>query len=412
MSSRILIFAQVPPPMHGQSIMVGHLLTGLRRAQQTDLAEPPGPGAQAPTPISYLHINPQISEDLADIGRWRPRKLLLVFGFVIEAIRARFRHRLDTFYFVPAPPKREGMYRDWFVLFFCRPFFRRIVLHWHCIGQPEFIEGTLSPVERLLARMFYRGADLSIVLSNYSRDEAAYFNSHHTAVIPNGIPDPSPGFDDNEWPERRRRAEERTRVWTDHAQPGACHFYDALFLAGRMTPKGLFDALAACTRANRTLAERNAPLRIRLTVAGPFADEMERTHYDAAAKELDATRLAGATGALAHYAGWADDSRKADLYRRADCFIFPTTYPAESFGLVLAEAMSHGCAVITTRWQAVPEVLPGGYENLVDPHDIDAMAEALLRCAAAPADRSLRDYFLARFTSERFAAEMIKTLAS
>ena len=65
-------------------------------------------------------------------------------------------------------------------------------------------------------------------------------------------------------------------------------------------------------------------------------------------------------------------------------------------------------------------ILPGGesstmlklleYENLVEPHDIDAMVEALLRCVAAPASRELRDYFLARFTSERFVEEMIRVL--
>jgi len=72
--------------------------------------------------------------------------------------------------------------------------------------------------------------------------------------------------------------------------------------------------------------------------------------------------------------------------------------------------MAHGCAVITTRWQAVPEVLPAGYPHLVEPHAIGKMADSLLECAAQPADRTLRDYFLARFTSDRFAAEMMKVL--
>jgi len=407
--TRLLIYAQVPPPLHGQSVMVGHLVEGLRRNGQMDLARQSASNGNASAVIAFYHVNPRISEDLGDIGRWRLRKLLLVFGNIFEAIRARFRFGLDTFYFVPAPAKREAFYRDWCVLFFCRPFFKRVVFHWHCIGQPEFIEKRLSLPERLLARLFYGGASLSIVLSNYSREEAAYFGAQNTAVVPNGIPDPCPQFETEVWPERRRRAEARAALGSGQAKEPL--YYEVLFLAGRMTPKGLFDAMAAVTQANRLLTEKNPALRLRLTVAGPFEDDAERGHYEAAARELDATQILGRHEPLAIYAGWADEEKKNHLYRQADCFLFPTTYAAESFGLVLTEAMSHGCAVITTRWQAVPEVLPGAYENLVEPHDIDAMAEALLRCAAAPADHSLRDYFLARFTSERFAQEMIEVLA-
>jgi len=396
--TRLLIYAQVPPPVHGQSVMVGHLIDGLREAKQTDLETNPG-GNSAAT-IAYCHVNPRISEDLSDIGRWRPGKLFRTLYYIFTAIRLRFRHNLDTFYFVPAPPKRGALYRDWCVLFFCRPFFRRLVLHWHCIGQPEFMEKKLSAPERFLARWFYGGAALSIVLSNYSRDEAAYFKSVRTEVVPNGIPDPCPQFDAEVWPEREARAKPRRTA----------SYYEALFVAGRMTLKGLFDAMAAVKEANKLLAGESSQTRVRLTVAGSFDDAAERGRFHAYAKEINAMQLPGKEGPLAIYVGWAGEEKKKLLFRGADCLIFPTFYPAESFGLVLAEAMAHGCAVITTRWQAVPEVLPDDYQNIVEPHDIDAMAKALLRCMAAPADRSLRDYFLARFTKVRFAQRMITVL--
>lgn len=402
--TRLMIYAQVPPPVHGQSVMVGHLIDGLREAQQIDLESNSG---DASATIAFCHVNPRISEDLGDIGRWRPRKLFLVFRYVFAAIRARFRHGLNTFYFVPAPPKRGALYRDWCVLFFCRPFFRRIVLHWHCIGQPEFMEKKLSALERFLARKFYGGAALSIVLSNYSREEAAYFKSARTDVVPNGIPDPCPQFDTEIWPERQARAKALAGARDRKGDPG---YYEVLFLAGRMTQKGLFDTMAAVTRANHLLAERNLQLRVRLTVAGSFDDEDERGRFQDAAKVINLTQVVGNDDPLAIYIGWAGEEKKKLLFQGADCFMFPTFYPAESFGLVLTEAMAHGCAVITTRWQAVPEVLPDNYKNIVAPHDIDAMAHALLRCASAPADRSLRDYFLAHFTSDRFAQQMIAVL--
>jgi glycosyltransferase involved in cell wall biosynthesis len=407
--TRLMIYAQVPPPVHGQSVMVGHLIDGLRAANQIDLESNPN-GNPAAT-IAYCHVNPRISEDLGDIGRWRPRKLFLVFYFIFTAIRMRFRHGLDTFYFVPAPPKRGALYRDWCVLLFCRPFFRRLVLHWHCIGQPEFMLKKLSAPERFLAGWLYGGASLSIVLSNYSREEASYFKSVRTEVVPNGIPDPCPQFDTQVWPERQARAKAMEGACTANAPEGSSVYYQVLFIAGRMTQKGLFDSMAAVKEANKLLAGKNLPLRVRLTVAGSFDDDAERGRFETMAKEINSTQLPGKHDPLAIYIGWASEEKKKLLFRAADCLIFPTFYPAESFGLVLTEAMAHGCAIITTRWQAVPEVLPAAYENIVEPHDIAAMAKALLRCASAPADRSLRDYFLARFTRDRFAQQMITVLS-
>ena len=404
--TRLMIYAQVPPPVHGQSVMAGHLIDGLHEAHQIDLESRSSGNASAS--IAFCHVNPRISEDLGDIGRWRPRKLFLVFRYIFAAIRARFLHGLDTFYFVPAPPKRGALYRDWCVLLLCRPFYRRIVLHWHCIGQPEFMEKKLSAPERFLARWIYGGAALSIVLSHYSRGKAAYFNSARTEVVPNGIPDPCPEFDAEVWPRRQARAK---ALASAHQRKGDPCYYEVLFLAGRMTPKGLFDAMAAITRANHLLAEQNLPLRVRLTVAGSFDDSEERGRFHDAAKVLNLAHLPGKSDPLALYIGWASEEKKKLLFRGADCLIFPTFYPAESFGLVLAEAMAHGCAVITTRWQAVPEVLPPGDPNVVEPHNIEAMAAALLHCAAAPASRELRDYFLAHFTSERFVQDMVRVLS-
>jgi len=388
---RVLIYAQTPPPLHGQSVMVRLLIDGLRETGQVDLMR--GASGKSGARVGYVHINPQLSIDLADIGRWRLGKILSVFQFVFAAIRARFRYGLDTFYFVPAPPKREALYRDWAVLLLCRPFFRRLVLHWHCIGQRDFFAKKLSAPERWLGRLCYRGA-VSVALSKFSEEEASMFRPRQSVIVPNGIADPCPHFDAEVWPERQKRAQAGTRS-----------YYEVLFIAGRMTQKGIFDAIEAVNAANRKAERSGAALRFRLTVAGPFEKD-EQARFEAA----NAARRGGSNDPEHVYVGWVDEAKKKALYRGGDCFIFPTTYPSESFGLVLAEAMAHGCAVITTRWQAVPEVLPPGDPNVVEPHDIEAMAAALARCAEAPASRELRDYFVANFTSERFVRDMVRVL--
>ena len=41
---------------------------------------------------------------------------------------------LKIFYYVPAPGKRVALYRDWLVMFICRPFFSGVILHWHAVA--------------------------------------------------------------------------------------------------------------------------------------------------------------------------------------------------------------------------------------------------------------------------------------
>ena len=82
------------------------------------------------------------------------------------------------------------------------------------------------------------------------------------------------------------------------------------------------------------------------------------------------------------------------VYSMAGALLFPSYY--ESFGLPLVEAMACGCPVITSDAPACPEVV-GGAALIVDPDDVEALADAMLRLVREPALRDdLRERGLGR----------------
>ena len=68
----------------------------------------------------------------------------------------------------------------------------------------------------------------------------------------------------------------------------------------------------------------------------------------------------------------------ARAYSRAAAVVLPSHY--EAFGMAAAEAMWCGCPLVFTRYGSGPELLRDGEEGLlVNPHEPDSIAEALLR---------------------------------
>jgi starch synthase len=95
----------------------------------------------------------------------------------------------------------------------------------------------------------------------------------------------------------------------------------------------------------------------------------------------------GRTGPLppgATFHGTLDPDGLAALYARASVFALPTL--REAFGLALVEAMSFGLPVVSTRIEAIPEIVSEGETGLlVPPRDPATLAAALSTLLADPA---------------------------
>jgi glycosyltransferase involved in cell wall biosynthesis len=83
--------------------------------------------------------------------------------------------------------------------------------------------------------------------------------------------------------------------------------------------------------------------------------------------------------------GWIDHGDLPAVYCLADQFAFPSLY--EGFGIPLLEAMACGCPIVTANTCAPPEVCDGA-ARLVDPLNVDDIAQAMLEVLVDPALRA------------------------
>jgi glycosyltransferase involved in cell wall biosynthesis len=415
---KLLVFAHVPPPHHGQSYMVQLMLNGFggdcRKSRNKS-------GTRDGYGIDCYHIDARFSKSLADVGELQIGKVPLILFYCLQAIWCRFRYGVDNFYYVPAPGKRVALYRDWLVMLICRPFFKRIILHWHAAGLAKWLETSAQMNSRVATYRLFRPVDLSVVLSKSVVADAEKLLSRRICIVNYGIPDPCPDFVESILPRRKARFAARTK-WLNGKIPNSSELSRAgndpqlikvLYLAHCMKEKGLFDTLAAVALANADLLRTNSPVRLHLTVAGEFVNPADQIEFRKRIEQPDLQIGSGsAAKSCVTYIGFVSGERKWNAFIESDCFCFPTYYHAESFGLVAVEAMAFGLPIVTTRWRSLPEMFPSDYPGLVSIRSPNEVAAALLKLAAQETGESLRDNFLNRFTIERHLTNLAEALRS
>ena len=395
---KLLVFAHVPPPHHGQSYAVKLMLEsfgGNRRKAQFRNQPPNRFG------IECYHVDARYSRTLEDIGEFQAGKIFLILFYCLQAIWCRFRYGVDNFYYVPAPGKSVALYRDWLVMLVCRPFFKKIIFHWHAAGLARWLETAVSIRMRSYTYRRMRDADLSIVLSEFNRRDAEKLSARRIAIIPGGIFDPCPQFETEILPRRRARAAVFKQILAGDLQNAkdSDRIVNVLFLAHCTREKGVFDAIDGVVLANEKLAAEKSPLRFRLTLIGAFASGAEETELR---DSIQRRNLRQTVECL----GFVSAERKALALAGADLFCFPTYYSAENQPGNLIEAMAFGLPVVTTRWRSVPEMMPPDYPGIVDPKSPGQIADALRRLAVMDLAGPLRETFLRRFTIEQHLAGM------
>ena len=297
-----------------------------------------------------------------------------------------------------------ALYRDWLVMLFCRPFFKRVILHWHAAGMAKWLETATTIGSRTLTYRLFRPVDLSLVLSRYNFADAEKLLSHAIRVVNNGIPDPCPDFEVSLLPRRQRDFAVRKQVFTGEI-PAAPLTVKILFLAHCTREKGIFAAAESVLRANRELAARRLPMQLKLLTAGNFVSEEEKA-------EFDRLRENPVFAVTVSHLGFVSGEQKTELLRDAEMFLFPTCYLGENQPVNLIEAMAFGLPIVTTRWRSLPEMLPPDYPGLVSGQHPDEIAATILKVLAEKSGVQVRRHFRERFTLERHLADLAAAIHS
>ncbi|HOY58387.1 MAG TPA: glycosyltransferase [Verrucomicrobiota bacterium] len=404
---KLAVFAHIPPPAHGQSLSIQRMLDGFGGDRAKQSASGPGSATRAGTrsgrrpDIECYHIDARFSRDLEDLGAVRFTKAVVLFKYCAKALWLRFRYGVRALYYVPCPPRRSSLYRDWAILLLCRWAYPSLVFHWHAVGLGEWVENNATGLERAVTHWLFDRADLAVVLSRFNQHDAARFQPRTVEVVANGIADPCPDFAQAIAPRRMARIDARRQLRLGHSlsepdraraggDPERCR---VLFLGHCSRDKGVFDAVAGVEAANRQLAAQGSPLRFHLTVIGGYVDADTRIEFE---------RMLEAPGRreCIEYLGRVDDDAKWRAFREADIFCFPTYFAWEGQPANVIEAMAFGLPVVTTRWRAIPELLPENYTGLVEPRSPDQVAAALMN-ALTENGAPNRMAFEGRFTLER-----------
>jgi glycosyltransferase involved in cell wall biosynthesis len=408
---KLLVFAHTPPPHHGQSYMVKLMLDGFGGNQRGHHPAGAATNAAAGFGISCYHVNARLSRNLEDIGEFRLGKVLLLVGYCLQAIWCRFRYGVTTLYYVPSPGKRSALIRDWVAMWLCRPFFKKVVLHWHAAGLAKWLETSCQMRSRSLTYRLMRRVDLSIVLSRCNREDAEKLLPRQIRIVSNGIPDPCPNFESDVRPRGLARYAARCKLLAGQALTPAdleetggdpC-MVRVLYLAHCTREKGLFDALAGARLATERLDARGSPLSVQLVIAGNFVRSEEKLEFERLMANPELARTV-------RYAGFVDGPAKDRVLREADVFCFPTYYQNENQPVNLIEAMAFGLPVIASRWRSIPEILPPDYRGLVPPRAPEAVARALLELLADGPAESLRERFLKYFTVEQYLSGLAQAI--
>lgn len=157
--------------------------------------------------------------------------------------------------------------------------------------------------------------------------------------------------------------------------------------------KGFFDLVEALQKIDENKYE--------LHVCGEAANEESKREFEKSKEKLGKNLV---------FHGFVSGVEKDSIYKNSDIMILPSY--GEGLPMVIFEAFSASCVVISTNVGAIPEIVRDENGRIIEPGDIEALAKAII-FYIDNSDELLKTQHINYLYSKEFTCqEFIKKIAS
>lgn len=315
----------MPPPVHGAAV-VG------QQIYESELIR---------NSFDCSYINVSTSASLDDVGRFSLKKIARAFTFYRQVLNAVRKEQPDLVYFTPST-SGWAFYRDVITIRLLKRRKQNIVLHLH--NKP-----TNAFVHKWYNRWFWQRFFSAVSVIFLGQALAQQFEEFtplckQVFICPNGMPDKAGRV--------HKKGADTSRAFT------------FLFLSNMIATKGVYVLLEACALL------KQKGYTFRCDFVGQWFD-VKKEEFETKCAQLGVPDCVQAHGAKY-------GQEKDEFLQTADTLDFPTFYSAETFGLVILEAMQYSLPVISTNEASIPDIIEDGKTGwIVEKQNACALAEKM-----------------------------------
>lgn len=329
---RVIVAGQLPPPIGGQNIMIQEALAQFRRS----------PACRTE------HLSFFFTPEMADARRGGIRKVVELLRVIGRLLGFRLVGPIDLLLYPAGGPQRVPLVRDLLLFPWALALSKRVVIQFHAAGIGDRLVKGNGFLPRLVASL-YRRAFAAVVHSNFNRCDPEVVGMNRIVVVPCRI------VDEFDPPTVRRGGRRKVRL---------------LYAGHLCADKGTPELLGAYAMLREPYPE------LELELMGECLPPFTQEHLEQLLSHL-------AVQSHVRVAGVLTGRAKAEAFGRADLFVFPTVAPYESFGLVLAEAMSWELPIVASDWRGNKDVLTDKAGAICFPVTSDLTADIVTAVKAA-----------------------------
>jgi glycosyltransferase involved in cell wall biosynthesis len=306
MKPKILFIVQLPPPVHGVTLMNQYTVDYPWWKRNYEVKTLP------------LHFG----QKLEDIGMITTGKVLHMIGFLFKLCYTLIKFRPALVYFT-ITPSGKIFYRDALFTWIIKLFSPRILFHLHKKGVAETFNRSLF--KKWLYKKTFKDVKV-ICLSEKLTHDIRHVYDHQPFILPNGI-----------------EIARHVRTKRDNATP------QIIFLSNLIKLKGIETFLQSLAELRREGCD--------------FKARIVGESFDYSREEAMAFCAREGIADVVQIAGPKFDEAKFEELRQSDIFVLPSYN--ECVPLTILEAMQFGLSVVTTHVGGIPDVITHGVNGLL-----------------------------------------------